>query len=404
MDTWTAKMAALKIVAVATALTVLGPAAGGRADTIQTGYLFASDYGRSELDRFQYTYNQTTNKMTGITPYGSGGSTSSAYFLGGGQFPVKEGLQGTGNDLIIVGGVHGSAVTTFSRYTLEGAFIGQIPVDFSGYNGGNVGIGNVVATPDGHYIYAPLEGAGYVVKIDLSNGAIVGSAQLANAHDVALAADGTVYAANYNAASAKLVALNANLDAASMVVLASANPSGVSGSFRPSGISVASDGSLYVNDNTRGGSDSILHYTVSSTGGTLSATYDATRSYAGSPTNNALEFLFGNNIGPDGLIYVAALGGGGSGSFSTRDPYVDGIYAFDPGAGTVSRAVAGFSEKGGTFGPSGLAAPKYLQFDVNFITANDVGVPEPATLALLVTALAGLGLRRRAAARHTMQR
>ena len=107
MDTWTAKMAALKIVAVATALTVLGPAAGGRADTIQTGYLFASDYGRSELDRFQYTYNQTTNKMTGITPYGSGGSTSSAYFLGGGQFPVKEGLQGTGNDLIIVGGVHG---------------------------------------------------------------------------------------------------------------------------------------------------------------------------------------------------------------------------------------------------------------------------------------------------------
>ena len=49
MDTWAAKMAALKIVAVATALTVLGPAAGARADTIQTGYLFASDYGRSEM-------------------------------------------------------------------------------------------------------------------------------------------------------------------------------------------------------------------------------------------------------------------------------------------------------------------------------------------------------------------
>ena len=228
--------------ACALAAAACVPAAGARADTIETGYLFASDYGRSELDRFQYTYNRTSHQMLGITPYGAGGSTSSAYFLGGGQFPIKEGLQGTGNDLIIVGGTHGSSVTTFSRYTLEGAFLGQVPVDFSGYNNGNVGIGNVVATPDGRYIYAPLEGAGYVVKIDLSNGAIVGRAQLANAHDVALAADGTVYAANYNNAAAKLVALNANLDAGSMVVLTSANPSGVAGSFRPSGISVASDG------------------------------------------------------------------------------------------------------------------------------------------------------------------
>jgi len=393
MDAWAIRLAACALAAAACV-----PAAGARADTIETGYLFASDYGRSELDRFQYTYNRTSHQMLGITPYGAGGSTSSAYFLGGGQFPIKEGLQGTGNDLIIVGGTHGSSVTTFSRYTLEGAFLGQVPVDFSGYNNGNVGIGNVVATPDGRYIYAPLEGAGYVVKIDLSNGAIVGRAQLANAHDVALAADGTVYAANYNNAAAKLVALNANLDAGSMVVLTSANPSGVAGSFRPTGLSVASDGSLYVNDNTRGGTDSILHYTIGTTGGVLSATYDAAGSYVGSPTNTALEFLFGNNIGPDGLVYVAALGGGGSGNFSTRNPYVDGIYAFDPSTGTVTQAVAGYAEKSGPVGPSGLSAPKYLQFDTNFITANDVGVPEPGTLALIASAIAGLGLWRRRAA------
>lgn len=180
-----------------------------------------------------------------------------------------------------------------------------------------------------------------------------------------------------------------------MVVLASAKPAGVAGAFRPSGLSVASDGSLYVNDNTRGGSDSILHYTVGRTGGVLNATYDASKSYVGSATNTALEFLFGNNIGPDGLVYVAALGGGGTGTFNTRNPYTDGIYAFDPSTGTVSQAVAGHTEKGGPDGPSGLAAPKYLQFDVNFITANDVGVPEPGTLALLVSALTTLGLRRR---------
>lgn len=87
--------------------------------------------------------------------------------------PLKEGLQGTGNDLVIVGGTHGSSDTTFSRYSLEGGFLGQVPVNFSSYNGGNVGIGNVIATPDGHYVYAPLEATGFVVKIDLSDGAIV---------------------------------------------------------------------------------------------------------------------------------------------------------------------------------------------------------------------------------------
>ena len=367
-----------------------------RADVIKTGYLFASDYGQSQLDRFLYTYDQTTNKVTGITPFGIGGNTGNAYFLGGGQSPIKEGLQGTGNDLIVVGGSHGSAVTTFSRFTLDGGFIGQIPVNFASYNNGNVGIGNVVATPDGHYVYAPLETAGALVKIDLTNGAIVASIPFDKAHDIALGADGTVYAANYSSASASLIALNANLDASSKVVLASANPPGVSGAFRPSGLSVAADGSLYVNDNTQGGNDSILHYTLSGSGGTLAATYDPSRSYVGSAANSAMEFLFGNNIGPDGKVYAAALGGGGNGSFGTRSPYVDGIYAFDPATGQASLAVAGTTERAGTPSGTGLSAPKYLQFDVNFITANDAGVPvpEPASLAVVASGLALASLMR----------
>ena len=366
-----------------------------QADTIKTGYLFASDYGKSQLDRFLYTYDQTTNQVTGINPYGIGGNTGNAYFLGGGQSPIKEGLQGTGNDIIVVGGSHGSAVTNFSRYTLDGTFIGQIPVDFSAYNGGNVGIGNVVATPDGHYVYAPLEGAGQIVKIDLSNGAIVGNIPFAGVHDVALAANGTVYAANYNASGASLIALNANLDPSSLTVLANTNPAGVSGTYRPSGLSVASDGSLYVNDNTRGGSDSVLHYTLSTSNGALTATYDPAKSYVGSGANNALEFLFGSNIGPDGKVYVAALGGGGNGGFGTRNPYVDGIYAIDPTAGQAALAVAGFTESGGPSSTTELSAPKYLQFDVNFITSNDVGVPEPAGLSMLASGLVMLGFLRR---------
>ena len=380
------------------ALAAAGIAAPARADVVRTGYLFATDYGKSVLDRYQYTYDQTTNQVTAITPYGIGGNATNAYFLGNSSTaPVKEGIQGTANDLILVSGAHGSSATVFSRYTLDGALIGSIPVDFSAYNGGSVGIGNVVATPDGHYVYAPLEKANAVVKIDLTNGSIVASYALAGAHDVALAADGTVYAANYASGGAQVVALDANLNP--VAVLASANPAAVSGSFRPTGLSVAADGSLYVDDNTPGGYDSVLHYTLSGSGASLAATFDASRSYIGSATNNALEFTFGSNIGPDGKVYVAAPGGGGAGGFSTRSGYVDGIYAFDPTTATVSQAVQGYTEPGGPASANGLSAPKYLQFEPNFIPSPDAGVPvpEPGTLALLLSAMGALGilLRRR---------
>ncbi len=72
---------AIEVGALAVAMAALSPA-GARADIVQTGYLFTSGYGRSELDRFLYNYNQTTNRLTGVTPYGMGGNTSSAYFLG----------------------------------------------------------------------------------------------------------------------------------------------------------------------------------------------------------------------------------------------------------------------------------------------------------------------------------
>jgi hypothetical protein len=160
-----------------------------RADLTTTGQLYVADYGKSVLDRYQYTFDETLGAITSVSPYGIGGNTTNAYFLGSTNSPIKEGLQGTSNDLIAVVGAHGSTQTTLERFTLDGSYIGTIPVDFSAYNGGNVGVGNVAITADGKYMYAPLETANAVVRIDLTNGNIVASYSFAAVHDVAIAAN-----------------------------------------------------------------------------------------------------------------------------------------------------------------------------------------------------------------------
>ncbi len=385
----------IAVLAVAVSCAAIAPA---HADVIKTGSMFVADYGLSQLDRYQYTYNQTTNAITAITPYGFNGNTSNAYFLGGSSLPVKEGIHGTANDIILVGGTHGSGVTTISRYTLDGAYIGTIPINFSAYNSGNVGIGNVLVTPDGKYMYAPLETAGYVVKVSLADGSIISSYKYAGAHDVAQAADGTVYVANYNASGAAIIALNSNLDASSLKTVVSASNSGVSGSFRPTGLSIASDGTLYVDNNVRGGPDSVLHYNVGKqSDGTYVPSLLTGSSYIGSSSKNGLEFTFGNSIGPDGNLYIAALGGGGNGSFSVTSGYTDGIYMFSTLTDTLTRVIDGTKEPSGGVGATGLSAPKYLQFDSNFVSAPDAGysVVEPASAMLLLGAVGGFGALRR---------
>jgi len=367
--------------------------------------LYVSDYGLSDLDRYRYTYDQTTNTITGIQAYGIGNNTTNAYFLGGSSNPIKEGIHGTANDLIIVGGTHGGGTTSIQRYTLDGVLIGEIPVQFTSFcsshscNANSLGIGNVVITSDGKFMYAPLETAGYVVKVDLTNGAIVASFQLTGAHDIAIAANGDVYAADYSSGPKKVIHLTDNLlFENNLITSVASNING--GNFRPTGLSVASDGSLYVDNNTAGGCDSVLHYNLSGSGSALAAALDTSTSYIGncSSSNNALEFTFGNNIGPDGDLYIAALGGGGTGGFSTKVSYVDGIYKFDI-TGELNPTIAatltilsasttgivGYTEKTGPNSPNGLKAPKYLQFDTNFVTAPDAGysVPEPDMLSLL---------------------
>ncbi len=381
-------------------------ATGARADIYSTGTLLVTDYGLSQLDRYSYTWDQTTNAMT-FTNDGLNSSSTTAVLFSNSTYPVKEGVQGTNNDLILVSGAKGSSHTVLSRFTSNGAFVSSISVDFSAYNGGNTGIGNVAITADGKYVYAPLSSANAIVKIDLATGNIVASYDFQAAHDVAIdPITGDIYAANYTGSTPKVIVLDSNLNYKQDLISKTIGnvPSDV-GVFRPTGLSVASDGSLYVDINNGNsisvdGPDSVVHYDISGTS-TLTATVDPNTdtSYIGSSTNNALEFTFGNNIGPDGRIYIAALGGGGTDRFGVTNGYTDGIYALDPTTGLVSLVIAGATEDGGTAtaGASGLDAPKYLQFSSNFVPASDPGytVPEPSTIGLSLTALAGLAAIRR---------
>lgn len=356
-----------------------------------TGYLYVTDYGAQNLDRYSYKYHSATNTIDTVTPAGAGGSTTSAIFLTG---QIKEGLQGTLSDIIVVN-TGGSSLT---RYNLNGGTIGTIAIKNADNTAHTLsGIGNVVITKDGKYLYAPEEAASLIDKIDLATGKIVSFTSFTGAHDLAIASDGTIYAAAYNkndATSQGVYVLPSDLS--SKTKLINFNDNGLTS---PSGISVAKDGSLYiqqnVHDNTANsgaGPDGVYHYKLSGTGVTAAATFDGPTSVLSS---SSLHFTFGNNIGPDGNIYIAALGGASGRTGNTG--YTDGIYKYDPTSLVISNFIAGKIEGTSTAGASGLQAPKYIQFGYNFVPAYDAGyTPEPSGIVtgLGFLSMAGAGMLR----------
>ncbi|MCW3054088.1 MAG: hypothetical protein JWN14_3258, partial [Chthonomonadales bacterium] len=287
-----------------------------------TGYLYVSDYGSQLLDRFSYDYHSTTNSISNILPAGYGGDTTNAAFIAGN---IQSGIQGTGNDIIVV--INNGA--SLARYDLEGNLIGTINVtnnDNSPHTFNS--IGSIVITHDGKFLYAPDAGNNAINKIDLATGKIVNSTAFTGAHDIAInPTTGTIYAAAYNSAdpgSVGVWALPSDLSSKTQLITTAG------GLTSPTGITVAADGSLYIQQNVHtispdvaGGPDGVYHYTLSNGSAGATATFDATHSLTSSAS---LHSTFGNSIGPDGNIYIAALGGGsGSGGNSG---YTDGLYKF----------------------------------------------------------------------------
>ena len=370
------------------------------ADNYVTGMLYVTDYGLENLDRYMYTFDTTIDQITAIAPDGFGNNPTNAVLITG---DVKEGVQGTANDLILVDGTHG-ALTSISRYTLNGQLIGTIPVNFSNYNAGQPGIGNIVVTPDGKYLYAPLEEGNAIVKISLATGAIVSSTPFTAAHDIAIASYNTttgaavLYATGYSGPSPSVAVITDNgansasslTQTQTLVTNATLTNNGLT-SQRPTGLFVASDGSLYVNMNnsSEAGPDGVQHYSISSIGGTLTATYDPLTSIV---SDSALHFIFGESIGPDGNVYIAALGGG-NGVFGGNTGYTDGVFQYTVPTGGAQATLADITQyiqgetEGTNTGYEGLSAPKYLQFGINFAPAPDIGyngTPEPGNVVLFL--------------------
>jgi len=353
-----------------------------------TGYLYVSDYGSQFLDRFSYDYHSATNSISNILPAGYGGDTTNAAFIADN---IQSGFQGTGNDIIVV--INNGA--SLARYDLDGNLIGTINVtnpDNSPHTFNS--IGSIVITQDGKFLYAPDAGNNAINKIDLATGKIVNSTAFTGAHDLAInPTTGTIYASAYNSAdpgSMGVWALPSDLSAKTQLITTAG------GLTSPTGITMAADGSLYIQQNVHtnspdvaGGPDGVYHYTLSNGNPNATANFDAAHSLTSS---TSLHSTFGNSIGPDGNIYIAALGGGsGSGGNSG---YTDGIYRFDPTALTVSNFIAGKIEGLTSFGLGGMVAPKYLQFGGNFVPAVDAGVtPEPSSVLMALSFLGVLGGR-----------
>ena len=167
-------------------LTIL---AGRAKADIQTGYLYVSDYGLQALDRFAYDYDTTSHVISHWRPYGLNGSSTNAQFI---NADVKEGLQGTATDIIVVA----TGGSSLDRYGIDGHRIGTIQLTLNGAAHTLSSVGNVQITSDGKYMYAPESGGlGYIDKIDLSNGKIIARAQFAGAHDVLILPNGNTISA-----------------------------------------------------------------------------------------------------------------------------------------------------------------------------------------------------------------
>ena len=219
----------------------------------------------------------------------------------------------------------------------------------------NVFAGQISYNKSGSLIYAADVNSG-IRAFDASTGTQVYSVSLAGAHDVAVGADGNIYAANIGNTVFKYSA-----DLSTMTTFIAAGDHGLQKAVGPT---FGNDGSFYITNTTvHGGTSDFINH------------YDANGNFINTLTDASLSGAYGTAIGPDGNLYVANLSGACVVRFNTTNNTFIGAFVL---------AHAG-----------GVNNPKYIHFDSQNIQA----VPEPGSFALFAgLGIAGTGfmMRRRA--------
>jgi len=336
-----------------------------------TGYLYVTDYGSGDLDRFQYTLSGGA-----ITGWATAGATagSATWITGGSADPISQGIALTTTDIIV------AQNGTLQTYSYAGASLGAIPGSFTDAT-------DIAVDKTATYVYVALN-SGTLEKVLISTGAVVDTVSLGNAHDVIVLPDGTILASG-RTGSTGIVHYTANLvqiGSAALIANASATFAGQT-LTDPTGMSYDSvHGILYVQQTLENGATGpVLAYQLNST--FTSATFVSSKSLE--TTDNA--DTFGTDIGPDGNLYMANLGSGKTDGPTLTVPtdYVNGVYLYTSGTSTtLVSSLAGYNNTGaGTTPSDNFQSPSYLEFDINVNSANE-GTPEPGSLALLSGLLA----------------
>jgi streptogramin lyase len=350
--------------------------------------LYVGDYSAQEIDRYSQT-GTIINPDPGLGSAGLNASPTKGEGIAVGKgYPTtgysvaSGGFGNIANPIYIANAspANGSQTIEVVNANATGT---TNPVVNANFITGLSGVANIALSPNGNYLYVAqqaggTDGTGLVSVYNALTGTIISSVSVAEAHDVVVSANGTVYVTAYAAGvstSVGVIDLSPNLTNQQTFLAEGAYAgAGNTGLTHATGMVFDNSGNLWVanvytvNNSVRNTGTSAQNFVAEySSTGTLLATYESGTTPA---TQNHLYTVFGLSLGPDGNIYAASF----NGSEITK-------------INTTTGALSTFIDLGGD-------NPKYATWGSDAVTYSPVPEPKAEAALLLGGVLLLLALRR----------